>query len=49
MKFKTLKKGEEYFFTNFPKIDFFLMTEGRLEVNWYSILDLEQGDQNCET
>ena len=49
MKFRTLKKGEEYFFSNFPKIDFFLMTEGRIEVKWYDILDLEEREKNCET
>ena len=36
-----LTKGETYHFRNFPLIDFFVMAEGRLEVNWYQQDDEE--------
>ena len=30
-----LSKGESYNFKNYPLIDFFVVAEGRIEVNWY--------------
>jgi len=43
MRFTYLVKGEEFKFNNFPKIDFFVMAEGRIEVKWFNLLDRQEG------
>ena len=43
MRFTHLVKGDEFKFKNFPRVDFFVMAEGRLEVTWYNVTDRENG------
>jgi len=48
MKFTRLRKGDEFKFKHFPKIDFFLVAEGRIEVRWYNVLDLQDGIETSQ-
>ena len=41
MKFQTLEKGDIFTFRNYPKIDFCMIAEGRLEISWYDVVDLK--------
>ena len=45
MRLIHLKKGDDFKFKNFPKVDFFVMEAGRLRVQWYNVLDLEEGTE----
>ena len=42
MKFVTLNKGEKFLIKRWPRIDFFVIVEGRLSLRWYEILDEEE-------
>ena len=47
MKFTYLKKGDIYKFQNFPNLGLFLMAEGRIEVQWFNLIDLKPAEENC--
>lgn len=41
LKTRYYKKGETMFIKNFPKIDFLLIIEGRMEIKWFDLTDKE--------
>ena len=41
MKFHKLAKGDTFKLHNFPNIDFMMIIEGRMEVKWYNLSDIE--------
>ena len=46
MKFTYLKKGDKYKFQNFPKLGLFLMSEGRLGVQWFTTNEVELAEDH---
>ena len=41
MKIITLRQGDTFKLSHFPRVDFLLMIEGRLEAKWFNLADLE--------